>query len=605
MAYYVTGLALWAALLWLSFALGARVFKILKIEADTDIGRLSFSLALGMGLLGYVFFIFGIFGLIYVQVIPVMMAVLFLLTIRETAAGGRMLLRMPGKLNLPGSSGRAVFMLAGASFVLLISVFLRTFLPPTDNDALVYQLYLPKLFAMHHGVTYLPYQTNSLFPFLIQMHYMVACLFKVPWVAQAIHWAAFCGIAGGVYYLCRRFTDPLGGFLGVLILLTTPGMAKQAALPVNDIALAFFTFFAVVSAYKALVDMSGIKLWLLAGIFSGFALSVKYTAVLHVIPLTLLCLFFPAAQPLQFKVRMRHLAVYLGAATIFSFIWYLRSWIYEGNPLYPFFGSIFGGTAKDYDLAKQGYGKGIWDLLAAPWRMTMDPWHFGGSWTQIGCIYLAGLPFLFLKKPSRAETFFYCVAGLFFLQWFFLVQNLRFLYPALPVLAVILAIRLRPYWKIMMVPIALQSLIILYFALPAARFLLGGASVSRYLENHVRPYPAAAWINDNLPAGSKILVFGESHSFYFDRELYRVNEFLKKNIHQITEKTPGGFAAAAKREGADYILFAKSAGIPDSMIQEWHQAIMDPAAYGASLSHFHEIDAGGMIYSVYRIEEQG
>ena len=109
--------------------------------------------------------------------------------------------------------------------------------------------------------------------------------------------------------------------------------------------------------------------------------------------------------------------------------WYLRAYVYTGNPVFPFFKSMFGGAGLEEVLApiKRPLAVDVWNLLVAIVPLTLEPDRFDSFAHQFGPVFLLFLPALLLERPPRR------VLGLAGLAYAFLMicmtqrQSMRFL----------------------------------------------------------------------------------------------------------------------------------------------------------------------------------
>jgi len=115
-------------------------------------------------------------------------------------------------------------------------------------------------------------------------------------------------------------------------------------------ALAFFVFACLYTMWKWGETHS--KGWLfIAGIFAGFAMSIKYTSFI----LPLVCIVFIFVWEKKMNKRIESAVLYSIPAFLIAFPWYLRTWLIMGNPFYPF---VFGGRYWDSFRADWYYGPG-------------------------------------------------------------------------------------------------------------------------------------------------------------------------------------------------------------------------------------------------------
>jgi hypothetical protein len=176
-----------------------------------------------------------------------------------------------------------------------------------------------------------------------------------------------------------------------------------------------------------------------AGVMLGGALGTKYVAMLFLLPLALLHLWWLFKHVHHRRALWRGgLAMAMIAAAV-SGTWYLRAAWQRGNPVYPFF-QEYVSQAKTETLpaSKAQLGRSPLALVTAPWLLTMHPERFGGRGHQLGSIFLIALPVLFCARRLRGLAVLIAFSAVYFGLWFMLRQNVRFLLPLLPVLAVML-----------------------------------------------------------------------------------------------------------------------------------------------------------------------
>jgi len=125
----------------------------------------------------------------------------------------------------------------------------------------------------------------------------------------------------------------------------------------------------------------------LVGVFSGFAVSVKFNAALFVAPLILFgALLFPAPFAKLFRENRRHLFLTVGFFVATLVPWLALVWHWTGNPFFPFLNGYFKSPYVSTEFLKQvflthhmlfKFPLGLWDLFAWPWSLTFETKYFG------------------------------------------------------------------------------------------------------------------------------------------------------------------------------------------------------------------------------------
>ncbi len=560
-----------------SAALGRLGFKF-----NSRLESASFGLCFGMGTLGLVIFTLGCLGLYR----PAAFYILFSILSIPLIAALPHLIRESAAPAVRSFSGNPILWVAAAVFALAA---VQCMIPATAHDALAYQLDVPKRFALAGKVHYIPYGVNSVFPLLMNMFYVAALLLDGTRLAHLLHLLTAAGITAGLLSLERSYIKRSWLGAGGLVFLLTPGIFNQMTIAYNDIALSFFGFYAFYAVIKAGENPS-LRWFVLAGIFLGFALGVKYLAGLGAISIAVYLGYRFLRGSLAFKTLAAGL-LWMGlVAFVVGAVWYLRSYIYEGSVLY---------------FGEEGYaprGAKTLSWLALPWMMTVRPELFGGSWARLGFLYLSFLPWIFFirsrPKVLNAGLWFSCV---YFALWLFLPrQNLRFLFPVLGFWALAVAYVAGPgtgpvKWLQRIVrPVFFAVLIFefasaVYHGRAGYRAALGLESEAQYLSRVERSYPPAQFINRTLDGGAKILNAYEVRMFYFDRALVREPEFRAKTHYDTRFARPDAMIDFLKGEGFTHVL-----------------AVLPPLEPGSSAeSPFHELarrldSAPGRAREIYR-----
>jgi hypothetical protein len=336
----------------------------------------------------------------------------------------------------------------------------------------------------------------------------------------------------------------------------------------------------------------GSSSWLwLSAIMMGWMVSVKATSL---IPVCLFALFilvrhWRAGAPAAFKLAV----LYGVVVVVVGSVWYIKSWLYTGNPFYPFAYSVFGGrywnayNAAQYTLSQQQFGVGHrpLDLLTLPWTLTMYlmPGHslpgnekgfndYQSFATALGPIFLAALfapAFIRMNtKPLIGALAVYSLVSVAI--WFLLTQQVRYILPLVPALCVLAAYVLVEMWNmraiagyalaaLFAVSVA-ASLAIAIWIDPAgvsaeAQVAFGAEPKSVYLSHFFPPYAAMQYLNTQTPPDAKVVLYGEPRGFYLDRQyMWGDTGSRPLAIPYDRLKTPQALAAYFKQRGYNYIL---------------------------------------------------
>lgn len=552
---------------------GRRLLSLLKVKAASALEECVFGAGLGLGVLAYLILGIGLVHALYPWILLLLVFSMALVSMRQIADTILDLRRGIRQLKTrPRLSSITIGLSIGA---LGVVVLIRSLAPPSglDWDALAYHLAVPKMYLAHHRIFYVPFMSHSNFPFLIEMLYTLGLAFGSIGAAKLFHFAAYALSAVAVYSMCGRHLNRTIGAVAALIFVSVPVVMWEAGNAYSDIATALYLTLAVYAVLNWEQTRAGD--WLaVAGIMCGFALGTK---VLALAPIAALCLWvLVASRGLKASLVIGGLALIIGSP------WYIKSWVYTGNPVYPFLYNIFGGrywsqsAAEAYRNAQLafGMGRGLRELLMLPWNLTVNGAYFFDEpnpaapklFSLIGPAFLGLIPLhLLAGRGSRIIAKLGFVCAVYVLTWFFLMQQARYLIGILPLLSIIVAsgldaarsnLRLtRHFANGFLVLCVLLSLVTGYaIARPCVRVALGIEPADQYLSRTLDSYDAQEYANQFLPTDAKIVMFDEVRGFYLDREYMWGNPGHSEMIPWSSFKTGGDMAAWFEKNGFTHAL---------------------------------------------------
>lgn len=354
------------------------------------------------------------------------------------------------------ASDRLLNICAGVCFALSGIMALA---PPHQTDALRYHLSVPDLWLRHGGFVYLPHVAFSNFPFMIEMLFAIplALPFSQPLeldaAARLLHWFWYVMLGSGAYVFAARSGGARAGCAARALIAATPFVPPLASWAFVEVALACVVLLALGSAqrYHDAGERSERVWWLVvAGLLSGMALSIKYTAVVVLAGLSLWTL---AARRLSWRGRLGSALAVVSIAWLAACPWYLKSLYYTGNPVFPLANTVF--NAPDWSPLEASLyfhharvTKGdLWrvpamtwferfnDFVTLPWRCTTEPGQFGNWPAGVGYLGLLPLVWGWSRRGPRCHAFGWAAAWLF-AAWAYSYRDTRFLLPCLAAVAV-------------------------------------------------------------------------------------------------------------------------------------------------------------------------
>lgn len=583
-----------------------RILTLFRFNFENFKEKVAFSLPVGLGLMAYLVFISGLAGLLFRWYLVALLLIVGLFSFKQICNIIKQFFHYLGNLNLKKlPSYFFIFFLLAAIFTLLGALT-----PPTGNDSLAYRLTQARIFAERHRLVYIPYTRESLWPYLIEMLFTLGIGISSDIFAKLIAWSFGLLSAFLIYIAAERYFSKEAGFVASLGFLLTPAVFTQMTYAYVDIPLACYSFASLISLLRYFRSRD-IKEALLAGIFCGFVLSIKYIGAISL--LSLLAVIFynllkedRVSRGAVFKAT----AFFLFSSLLFSFCWYLRSYIIKGNPIYPFFAKFFAGCGWKAGL-EQNIAKdfSISDLIRLPWAITMFPDRFGGE--HLGLMYLLFLPLVFLIDRNKEVFKSMGIFIIFYaLAWFFIDPYvIRFLFPVLLPLSVLVGGGLGVVFgrrnlfsnlvkTVFVIVCLLNTGLLLYYNLDKIKVALGLESTAGYLSRTERTYNLAEYINKNLPPGATILMAGEIRSYYIARPCLHLKNLTEeeKIPSQLLEKKE--FLKELKKYNLDYLLWLKEG----TTTYPWLQYLADNNR-PVFICDFIDKDGKRFSYKLYRLSK--
>ncbi len=594
------GIAIFVAVSLTALAFGLTLLRLVGLSPDSPTERGLAAIAVGFAILGLLVLGIGLLGFLTWWAVATVLVLALL-------AGVKNLPDCLDDLGLFGASlrwelVRSPLRVTHWAIILVILIQLVAALaPPTpaDFDGLAQHLAHAKQYARDGEITPLWYDHHAHFPATVQMMYTVSHVFGVPEASKLFHWGFGILAIGAVVMTGRRLLAPAAGSYGALILATTPGFAWLMGVGYVDLATAAYSVLALHFFIRWVQDSSDDNwlLWLSALMVGGGAATKMQGLAL----LGLLAVAVVIVSRRRFGRAIVHGAAYVGIALIVCGPWYLKTYLWTGNPVYPFAYGVFGGKMWSEDRAEQyrydqlNYGKGDLppreefaelsplersfagpreplNLLLAPVNLTMQPPEFtvpaGDLWVwlsdSVSPLWLALLPLLaFYRRPIPVSIILWLLLPLW-LWWLMGMQLTRYLLPTLALVAPAVgwaAVEAERHSEMLetIVRIALKvwtvialGMMLIYVA-PKGEAALGLIDQDTYLAGH-NLYRAAMFMNANTPPDAKIALYGEPRGYYLDRDYIWAEPGHSALIAYEDVDTAEGLVSEFNRLGITHVM---------------------------------------------------
>jgi 4-amino-4-deoxy-L-arabinose transferase-like glycosyltransferase len=318
---------------------------------------------------------------------------------------------------------------------------------------------------------------------------------------------------------------------------------------------------------------TGAKGWLaLAALFGATAADVKYLG-LFFLGIAGLIVLLADGRSRPAAARFREILLFAAVAAAFLAPWYLRIYLYTGNPLFPYLPQVFGNSAWDPETAPgeslphrlERWARLPWDVVFERDRYNQEP--------PLSPVYLAALPLLALGalRDSRVRRPL-GIAALYSLVFLWLPRDSRYLVPVLPLasLAVAgsLAAAVRRWPRL--ASRRLAAALCLGAFLPG--WLYAGYRIERqgpppvtagerdaYLGRRLPLYPAIAWLNRTRGSGYTLWALHAENMTYFAAGRFLGDWHGPASFGRVlaAARDAQSFHGALRRLGATHLLIPR------------------------------------------------
>ena len=500
-------LAAATALAWVG--LGSIVLRPLGSSGDRGLDGLNW---FGVGAIAFslLTFVAGwlevLYELAYVPVFVVAAVLGALASYRLSEGAPRPSLRSLPRVDL----GLAVVI--GVYAVLAVFV---TCAPISSADALYYHATMPELFERAHALVEVPAVWQSYQPFLVQLLILDGFLLWDSIQGAFAPLLLGLGAAAALGLTANRLAGRRVALLAAAVFLAQPFALWLLSSTFVEPGGAFVVAMAAANVVRFSQTRRAQEL-VLAGVFTGALAGIKYAALGAAAVVALVVL----ATSVR---RRRHAVAFVLPALTVALPWYVKNAILVGDPLYPLLGWPNEETKNEAQSTFDnfGYGRSALDLVLLPARLLADAEPFNRA-EYMSPLFLLFAPLsLFVARWRRAAAIVLTAVAAYVLGWFFNVQDARYLFFAMPPLALLAAVGIVwlagggrvPRFLATAVPIGAFAVGLAVSAVYTARFVpvvLGRESDEAFLTRTVSYYEATAWLNRNLPADARVAL---DHAF--------------------------------------------------------------------------------------------
>lgn len=432
----------------------------------------------------------------------------------------------------------ATTFLVALSALPLVFVFAVTVNPTISWDAAVYHLTLPDLYLREGGFQEVPFLVYALWPQAVDLLFGVAMAVGGYVAAKTLHFGFGILVVATLWRTAApqretpldpsRASGVVAGLVASALFLLNDVVLFELRSAYVDLAMAFFALAAFLFLERWLDDNDDRSL-LAAGLACGLLASSKITGVSISACLLLLVVPRLARRFRENPRKARRSVVALGLPMVILWIpWLLRTWLATGNPVYPLLWEEFGGPDWSSQLTAQlvdwqrsiGMGRTPFDFLQLPWRVfTAGDTGYENFDGRLTPLWLAFLPLALWRAAfsARARRALLAVF-LLFIAWAMGSQQMRFLIPALPILA-----------------LAVADGVVGLLSIPSIRRRLRARSSAGILFAAT----GLAWLAGFAGTQPHLIQAGKTHlDLYFDHRFQRPTEPPSPPVFQAVKSLP-------------------------------------------------------------------
>jgi len=220
-------------------------------------------------------------------------------------------------------------------------------------------------------------------------------------------------------------------------------------------------------------------------------------------------------------------------ASLFPGMWYLKNYVYSGNPILPYGGDFFPTTDWTGENT-QAYLKGISsndislrNFVSWPIKLTIAGWKQFWGLAFLGPLLIGLLPLIFMiKKKNKLFSFSLFFSILYYIIIFFTSQQPRLLMPMFPLLCIlgawgwqesILSKRSKKVLSgVLVIVIFLNLPLLAGYHGKGVNSVLGIESDQEYLLRILPETEGFTWMNNNLNSNDRVWLIGTVNGYYLD-----------------------------------------------------------------------------------------
>lgn len=328
---------LFIAIFFLYLAIGKKITHIFKIPINNKTEELTYSLALSLFFMGMLIFILGHLGILYSWLV-ILITLILLIILRKDLLYfinffWTVILNLKTKINLKSIKKYPLETFLISIIIVIFLLFVSVNLSPeTEFDSLWYHLTQGKTYLLDHQINYYPIPSNlapnTTMPRLIDLNYTFLLSFSNNDLPPRLLHLTLLLLSGYIIFaFAKKYFNYQVAIYSLLILATIHSVQWLAHTAYIDFGSLFFGSLSFYTFYNWLKSNDK-KYLILTSYFTGLALTVK---LWNLILLPLYSIFIIARK------KWQDLLIFNFWSLIFVSPFFVESYYYTGNPIYPIF----------------------------------------------------------------------------------------------------------------------------------------------------------------------------------------------------------------------------------------------------------------------------
>ncbi len=471
--------------------------------------------------------------------------------------------------------------------VMMVYFMGSAFLFPGSWDEATYQVTLPLRWSQCGNAAVFPDLPYSGFPAAPQLIDTMLMSIGGILTARLMQWVIYLLLFWSLIILVRKCGKLPALALSACFVLAPVNLAMIKAVYSEPwMLMILFSGIMLIKGNKG----KGMTKYIVLGVCSGFVLAVKLTGAAIALVLLIIASKISWTERKEFVLSA---LTFGGIAGIYALLFYLRPWILTGNPLYPYFGWIFGNAADAqtayYHHAMGSYKFGLKNFygfftlpifVAFKGGAMFDGIIFGAQF-----VVLFGLSIIAAvggwRQRNSAGIRLIAAATAFYLFWFFTSQQSRFLTP-LYILLILIAgdfIRSLPERKlkdlaglVLIVAVAFglrQDYHSLFHYKTAWKIIFSGREKMRpkYLAVIMREYGYIQSMEalNRLPENAKVMLIFERRGLYVPRKYVIGTPYFQSCFFTPIPESEDDVLKVLQKNNISYVLMGPSQHNPDHL----------------------------------------